>query len=176
MTENWRAIEGYEGIYEVSDLGRVRNVKTGRILRPGNDKDGYMLVVLCFSGKPKSFRLHRLVAQAFIPNPLDLPQINHKDENKTNNYADNLEWCDAAYNVNYGTRTGRCYKPVLQFTRSGVFLDRFASMREAARQTGIDGRRISDAARGRCKTSGGYIWRYESDFEVANVDLDNKTA
>ena len=112
MTEEWRSIEGYEGQYEVSSYGRVRSLdmyvkscygsyrlRKGKILSPGIRPDGYLVVSL----KYKMFRVHRLVAQAFIPNPDNLPQVNHKDEDKSNNRVDNLEWCDSKYNNNYGT-------------------------------------------------------------------------
>lgn len=112
MIEEWRKIVGYEGLYEVSSLGRVRSldryVKTcygsyrlhkGKILSPGIRPDGYLVVSLQY----RMFRVHRLVAQAFIPNPDNLPQVNHLDEDKSNNRVENLEWCDAKYNNNYGT-------------------------------------------------------------------------
>lgn len=114
--EEWRPIKGYEGLYEVSSFGRVRSldryVKTGygsyrlhkgKVLSPGKDKDGYLSVHLFCNGKVHKRLVHRLVAQAFIPNPDNLPMINHKDEDKTNNSVDNLEWCTAKYNTNYGT-------------------------------------------------------------------------
>ena len=116
MNEEWRPIGGYEGLYEVSNLGRVRSVdryvkskgesywlRKGKMLSPAKDKNGYLKVNLYCNGKCKTINVHRLVAQEFIPNPDNLPQINHKDEDKTNNRVDNLEWCDAKYNINYGT-------------------------------------------------------------------------
>lgn len=101
MIEEWRTIIGYEGLYEVSNTGQVRNYR-GKLLRPGLNHNGYLKCVLCKKGKTKTIYIHRLVAQAFIPNPQDLPQVNHKDEDKTNNSVDNLEWCNSKYNVNYG--------------------------------------------------------------------------
>lgn len=112
MIEEWRPIEVYEGLYEVSSYGRVRSVdrydsrnqfRKGKVLSPGKDKNGYLKVVLHCNGKCKTINVHRLVAQAFIPNPDNLPMINHKDEDKTNNNVTNLEWCDVKYNLNYGT-------------------------------------------------------------------------
>ena len=117
MTEEWRPIVGYEGLYEVSNTGQVRGLDRyvkysdgriylhkGKVLSPIKDRDGYLQVNLCYSGRINSIKIHRLVAQAFIPNPDNLPQVNHKDEVKTNNNVDNLEWCDSKYNLNYGTR------------------------------------------------------------------------
>ena len=116
MTEEiWRPIEGYEGLYEVSSYGRVRSldryVKSksyrlhkGKVLSPGKEKVGYLFVNLAYNGKHKTIRVHRLVAQAFLSNPDNLSEVNHKDEDKTNNSVDNLEWCDRKYNNNYGSR------------------------------------------------------------------------
>lgn len=112
MNEEWRPVVGYEGLYEVSNTGRVRSVdryvKTcygsyrlhkGKVLSPGIRPDGYLVVSLQY----RMFRVHRLVAQAFLPNPDNLPQVNHRDENPGNNNVDNLEWCTAKYNNNFGT-------------------------------------------------------------------------
>lgn len=120
MIEEWRKIVGYEGLYEVSSLGRVRSldryVKTcyeayklqkGKILNPGKNTNGYLQVVLHCNGKYKKCLVHRLVSQAFLPNPDNLPEVNHKDEDKTNNRVENLEWCTAKYNLSYGTRNIR---------------------------------------------------------------------
>lgn len=114
--EIWRDIEGYEGLYQVSNLGRVKSLeridemgrlRLGRILSPVIDRYGYLRVNLYKEGKRKTFQVHRLVGQAFIPNPEGLPQINHKDEDPSNDRADNLEWCSRSYNINYGTRNER---------------------------------------------------------------------
>ena len=104
MKEIFKDIEEYEGLYQISNLGRVKSLKYGkeRILKPAKDKKGYLYVCLYKQGKMKIYRVHRLVAQAFIPNPNNLPQVNHKDEDKTNNASSNLEFCDAKYNNNYG--------------------------------------------------------------------------
>lgn len=111
--EIWKDIIGYEGLYQVSSLGRVRSLDRydsnnhflkGRILKLSANGKGYLKVALNSNGKAKTYSVHRLVLQSFIPNPDNLPQVNHKDENKTNNNVDNLEWCDNSYNLNYGTR------------------------------------------------------------------------
>ena len=101
--EEWRAVPGYEGLYMVSNIGNVKSLIKNKIIKYFINKKGYRLVSLSKNGIIKKFSVHRLVAQAFIPNPDNLPQVNHKDEDKTNNNVDNLEWCDAKYNNNYGT-------------------------------------------------------------------------
>ena len=116
MIEEWRDIKGYEGIYQVSNLGNVCSLdrvikhypkdyfQEGKVLSPALSRNGYPMVILVNHNKRKTRNVHRLVAEAFIPNPNNLPQVNHKDENKTNNCVDNLEWCTQKYNLNYGTR------------------------------------------------------------------------
>ena len=109
--EEWKSIPGYEGLYEVSNLGRVRSVErcdrfnrkiVSKILKP-NYVSGYLRVGMYKNKTFKYYLIHRLVAQAFLPNPDNLPEVNHKDEDKSNNRVDNLEWCDRSYNMNYGT-------------------------------------------------------------------------
>ncbi len=108
--EEWKSIPGYEGLYEVSSYGRVKSLErcdrfnhkiVSKLLKPGKDKNGYFMVCLYKNKTHKFYLIHRLVAQSFIPNPDDLPQVNHKDEDKTNNRVDNLEWCTQQYNLNY---------------------------------------------------------------------------
>ena len=103
MIEEWKAVPGYEGLYEVSNKGNVRNVRRNKLLRLSKTKYGYIQVYLYKNGIKTGLTVHRLVAEAFLPNPNNLPQVNHKDEDKTNNNVDNLEWCDAKYNMNFGT-------------------------------------------------------------------------
>ena len=113
MEEEWRDIEGYEGLYQVSNLGRVKSLRNNhgqfreKILKPGKNKLGYLQVNLYKEGKIKRCLVHRLVAETFIPNVNNYTQVNHKDENKTNNCVSNLEWCNRKYNMNYGTRSKR---------------------------------------------------------------------
>lgn len=121
MTEEiWKPIEGYEGLYEVSSYGRVRSLDRyvkgrygnyrlhkGKILSPAKDTTGYLKVVLSCNGKSKTIKVHRLIAQTFILNPDNLPEVNHKDEDKTNNRVENLEFCNRKYNCNYGSRNIR---------------------------------------------------------------------
>lgn len=96
-----RDIPGYEGLYGITSCGRVWSYRAKKFLKPFDDGRGYKIVVLSKNGKPKKYKIHRLVAEAYLPNPANLPQVNHKDENKANNALPNLEWCDAAYNINY---------------------------------------------------------------------------
>ena len=112
MDEVWKDIEGYEGLYQVSNTGQVRSLNylhTGEVkpLKQGTDGNGYKRVSLYKDGKSKTCRVHRLVAMAFILNPNNYKEVNHKDENPSNNNVNNLEWCTNEYNVNYGTRTKR---------------------------------------------------------------------
>lgn len=100
--EIWKEIPGYEGLYEVSNTGMVRSLRYNKIMIPNTNRCGYQYINLCKDGIRKTKTIHRLVAQVFIPNPDNLPEVNHRDEDKINNIAENLEWCDRKYNVNYG--------------------------------------------------------------------------
>lgn len=154
--EEFRDVPGYEGLYEVSNLGRVR--RNGKILKLGKVR-GYLHVNLCKNGIKKQAKVHRLVALAFLPNPQNLPQINHKDEDKTNNAVDNLEWCTSQYNNNYSLS-----KPVLQFDKSGNFIKEWPSMIKVEEELGIDHSNISKCCLGlyHHKTAGGFIWKYKN--------------
>ena len=171
--EHWKAIAGYDGQYEVSDQGRVKSLKHGKdkILKPRKDKYGYLQVGICKYGQIKFLLVHRLVAEAFIPNPNNLDTVNHKDEVKTNNTVGNLEWMSQRDNNNYGTRNKRIAeaninnpslsKKVQMFDKStGELLATFPSLMEAERVTGIAYQSISSCCLGKLKSAGGYIWRY----------------
>lgn len=115
-SEEWKDIPGYEGLYQISNTGKIKGlprvtmqnqILKERILIPGVINNGYLQITLHKNGEHKNFLVHRLVANAFIPNPKNLPEVNHKDEDKTNCNADNLEWCTRQYNLNYGTRNQR---------------------------------------------------------------------
>lgn len=180
MEEEWRDIAGYEGLYKVSNMGRVKSLGNGnsnnsnnckeRILKSVKHKDGYLLIDLCKEGKRKGHRVHRLVAQAFIDNPDNLPEVNHKDENKENNCVSNLEWCDRKYNINYGTRTQKVAelnrnsqkvsKPIMAIHKINGLILTFPSAREASRQVGVPVSNISACCNGRLKSAGKYIWKY----------------
>ena len=115
MTEIYKDIKDLEGKYQVSNFGQILSLnyrKTGKaeLLKPGKTKDGYPIVILYKDGKKKTFTIHRLVAETFLPNPNNLLEVNHKDEDKTNNSVDNLEWCTREYNINYGTHNERMSK------------------------------------------------------------------
>ena len=103
--EEWKNVIGYEGLYEVSNIGNVRNVRRNTLLKLSKNNYGYIQVYLYKNGIRTGLKVHRLVAEAFLPNPDGLPQVNHKNEDKSDNRVDNLEWCDHKYNINYGHRT-----------------------------------------------------------------------
>lgn len=174
--EIWKNIKGYEGIYQISSCGRIKNITNGRIIKQHLNK-GYCIIGLHKDGNAKNFSVHRLVAEAFIPNPNSLPQINHKDENKENNSVDNLEWCTCLYNNNYGTRNKRiseyvkanhpskygktCKKPVLQIDKkTGDVIRKYESVSEAAVKNGFHQGNISWCCTGKRSEANGYIWRY----------------
>ena len=168
MTEEiWRTINGYEGQYQVSDKGRVRSLKFGkeRILKPVRMPNGYLQVSIYKNGEIKRCLVHRLVAQTFIPNPYNLPEVNHKDENKENNSVHNLEWCSSKYNVNFGTRTQRqsekLSNPVLQYTKSGEFVREWKSTRDVQRNLGYSNGNISSCCNGKLKSAYSFIWKYK---------------
>ena len=176
----------YKPVYMVSNLGRVKSVL--RVLKFKNGKyrlqketilsqfkcgSGYLGVTLCSpDGSSHRKLVHRLVAQAFIPNPNNFPQINHKDEDKTNNIVTNLEWCTVKYNNNYGTKilritekttNGKLSKRVYQYDLSGNFIAEFPSTMEVQRRMGIQNSLIGKCCRGKRKTCHRFIWRYSRE-------------
>ena len=171
--EVWRDIEGYDGLYQVSNQGRVKSLERKdclgrivkeRILKPGVVSDGYLFVVLCAGGKRKKFFVHRLVCQAFHKNPNNKPEVNHVNEDKADNRACNLEWCTRKENCNHGTRTERSAKaqskPIGQYTRDGELIKIWPSTAIVERQTGFSQGSIWGVANGRHKQAYGYIWKY----------------
>lgn len=195
MTEIWRDIKDYEGLYQVSNLGRVRSLdkyvngynglklKKGKILKSVPNQYGYLYVTLHKNGLSKHFRIHRLVAMTFPDlvgwtedakgKPFDEIVVNHKDEIKTNNCVDNLEWCTNEDNHFYGTCIDRIResninnpktsKPILQYTLDMVFVAEYPSIAEASRQTGIRSSYICKSLKGydKFQSAGGYIWKYK---------------
>lgn len=179
MKEIWKDIIDYEGIYQVSNTGRVRSIDhyitfydskmgrditkliKGRVLKHRIGKSGYDTVILCNSGHRKDYKVHRLVAKAFIPNPDNLPFINHKDEIKTNNAVYNLEWCTNEYNINYGTRNEKYSKPVIQLNLDGNFIKEWSSAYKASQTLGIPQSSIWDCCNGNSSETHNYKWRYK---------------
>ena len=165
--EIWRDVVGYEGLYKVSNLGNVKKCLSGRILKSSNDKYGYKQIHLCKNGVQKTYKVHRLVAQAFLPNPNNLPQVNHKDENKLNNNVSNLEFCTNYYNRHYGTcieRMAKAHKkPILQYNKNENLLNEYPSIIDASKNTGINAGDICSVCKGKKKYAGGYVWRYKDD-------------
>ena len=161
MDEIWKDKKNYEGHYQVSNCGRVKSIKFGkeRILKLIKNKDGYLYVNLYKNNIKKKYKVHRLVAEAFIPNPNNYKEVNHKDECKTNNVVTNLEWCDRGYNNNYGTRTEKCSKKVYQYTLDGQFVKEWPSTREAARN-GFNQGNVAACCRGELKKHKCFIWSY----------------
>ena len=167
MNEIWKDIIGFEGHYQVSNKGKVRSIKNNKIkeLKPYKEikRCGYLSVYLRLPGQKFTKKVHRLVAEAFIPNPNGFPEVNHIDENKENNCVENLEWCTGEYNLCYGTRLKRISESkkmkVAQYSLNGELLEVFNSQGEAAEKTNSTQGGISDCIRGRIKTHNGYIWK-----------------
>lgn len=163
-------IKGYEDSYTIDSNGTVVSLnyrRTGKphVLKPIKDSQGYLKVSLSKNGKLTQFFVHRLVAEHFIDNPSGLPQVNHKDENKENNSVENLEWCTASYNVNYGTRN---YKDKLKQGKKVLCIEtgeEFLSIREAAKQYNIDRSDLSKCCRGIKRIVGGYHWEFKEGKE-----------
>lgn len=164
--EIWKPVVCYEGLYLVSNFGRVYSIKKGILLKATDNGRGYLQVGLWKNGKHYTHRIHRLVADAFIPNPYNLPEVNHIDENKLNNCVENLEWCTHEYNTAYGDRSrkvrekttnGKLSAPVEQIKPNGQRII-YPSMQEAHRQTGISQGNISEVCNGKRKMAGGSRW------------------
>lgn len=177
--EIWRDVVGYEDTHQVSNLGRVRvkerviNTSTGKRkykskLLSVQTSGGYKFVILVVNNNRKTAYIHRLIAEAFIPNPDNLPCVNHKDEDKNNNSVDNLEWCTVAYNNTYGTRLERVSKtrskPIIQYSLDDKFIRIWDSTKEAAEFIGCCRENINRCLVGATKTAYGFKWRYVEDY------------
>lgn len=178
MEEEWRDIPTLNGRYQVSNFGRVRSVNhlvvrpqgnymaKGRLIKGKlNRKTGYISLCYWVAGEREYIYVHRAVALAFLPNPNNLPFVNHKDENPQNNHVDNLEWCTHEYNCNYGTSKSRMIDKmrkyaVYQCTLEGRVIALFASINEAARFMGVNSSLISRACRGQSESVKGFRWSF----------------
>lgn len=169
MSEIWLPIKGFEGLYEVSNLGNVRSLNynhTGNtnVLKPIENKYGYFQINLWKNGIRKTVLIHRLVAEAFIPNWFNEPCINHRDENPKNNSVDNLEWCDNIYNNNYGTHNEKMIKSlsktVLQISKTGELIKEWPSTSEVGRN-GFSRSAVVRCCNGKRNHHKGYIWKYK---------------
>jgi len=173
MEEIWKPVVGYEGLYEVSNFGRVRSLnynhtKTSRIMTPWVSLKDYDYIHLCNGTTVKSCRVARLVAMAFIPNPDNKPFVDHIDTNRRNNRADNLRWCNQSENQKnpisrkrYGA--AKSFR-VVQLTKDNQLIQIWSSIAEAKREGGFNKNQISKVCNGRLKTHHGYKWQYLSDY------------
>lgn len=185
MEEIWKDIDGYEGLYQVSNYGRVkslnyRNKGIEGVLAPKLNCKGYLWVILYRGPCHKCALIHRLVGLAFIENPNEYPFINHKDENPLNNCVENLEWCTGSYNVRYSLAlhpertkefrhrnrmSGKPYKhkrEVFQFSKSGEKIGVFPNILTVCAENNWRTSHLVDCCNGKRKTAYGYIWRFAS--------------
>ena len=176
MNEIWKDIVGYEGLYQISNLGRVKSLnynRTGKenILSPGLSSNGYYHVSLCKNGEMKDFNVHRLVALSYIPNLDNKPCVDHINGNRLDNRVENLRWCTNKENCNFPLAKKnnsiahinhpKKSKPILQIDiNTGEVINEFPSGKEVERQLEISNGNISNCCNGKLKTAYGYIWRY----------------
>lgn len=180
--EEWRDVPGYEGFYQVSSLGRLKSLDRisygkkyfGKILS-GNGNGQYVIDILCKKGKRKTVRRHRIVAEAFIPNPCHKPEVNHLDGDKENNAVDNLEWSTKKENIDHSWKTGLTKPPpaetpkaIVQMTVHEEVIQEFQSIKTAALTTGICDSDICKCCKEKRRTAGGYKWKYKEDDTYGN--------
>ena len=189
LEEEWKDISGYEGRYQISNMGRIRSLprivkngigechKKGKILKPQKAVNGYMRATLCNEKYYKHFKIHRLVAEHYIPNPENKPQVNHINGDKTDNRVDNLEFCTHEENIKHAIKNGlidlekrklemiklgkKRAKKVNQYDLEHKFIKRWDSLKEASETLNINYGNISSCCIGNHKTAGGFIWEYE---------------
>lgn len=175
MKEIWKDISGYEGLYAISSLGNVRSYYTNKILKQETVRNGYKAVYLNKDGNRSHKYIHILVAEAFLPNPENLPIINHKDENPANNSVDNLEWCTYRYNNMYNgvhiKRAIKQSKQVFQYDKNGNLVNTYVSVREAGRCINRSSSNISGCCKGDLYTCYGFIW---SHYELSRKEVLQK--
>lgn len=181
--EEWKDISGYEGLYQVSNKGQVRSFHSGlwMIMKQSVRKGGYKKIFLRKNKQRKSYFVHRLVAIAFIPNPNNLPIINHKDENPSNNCVENLEWCTSQYNMTYGTVIERIRNtkftkaiPLLMFDKHGQLKAKFDNLTQAVEKTGFPHSNIISCYKGRINAVRGYIFLLETDIDNLKERLNRR--
>lgn len=195
MEEIWKDINGFEGMYQISNLGRVKSIERTvidknnnikyikeHIMSSSNNGNGYLSVMLYKDNKGVRKLIHRLVAQAFIPNPQNLPEVNHIDENRGNNVVTNLEWIDYLTNRTYGTRLERLsasntiHAPVVQYDLDFNYIAEYKNAIQAAKALGFDkrGSAIYECANKKANIAYGYIWRYKDDKDIYTIPIPGK--
>lgn len=164
MQEIWKYIKGYENIYMISTYGEIKSVKDNKVIKPIKLNNGYLIVGLSNNGIVSRIPVHRLVANTFINNINKLPEINHKNEIKTDNRVENLEFCSCKYNCNYGTRNKRIAdklkRKVTQYTVLGEKVQIWDSIKSASEILNINSGNICNCCQNKRKTAGNYIWKY----------------
>lgn len=169
--EEFRWVKGFENLYEVSNYGRVySHYKGGKFLKGRPQREGYLQVALYKDGKGKNYSVHRLVGEAFIPNPFDLPEINHLNEVKTDNRVENLQWCLSIENVNYGTRNERMAMKRGRKVRCIETGEVYYSSRKAERELGLYSGAVARCCNGEFKQAKGlhFEWLPEGEEEGGN--------
>lgn len=190
MEEIWKDIEGYEGLYQVSNMGRVRSLERtrsmnqdrvrkpvpvpGRILVPQKKKAGYLGVVLSKDGKQRNVRIHCIVAKSFLPNPEGKPQVNHINGIKSDNRLSNLEWATNSENQQHALATGlrdmsQRRKAIFQYDMSGKFIRSWNGAVEVEKETGMSQRYVASCCRGEERSAYGFVWKYESEVMLSDL-------
>lgn len=169
MEEVWKEIKGFPK-YQISNMGNIRSFsdkKKGKTLKPQINKKGYYSILLYSDGKPHPKKVHRLVAEAFIPNLEHKEQINHINGIKTDNRIENLEWCTNSENQIHAYKNGlekpRCKRKVKQYSLNNEYIKTYEYIKDAKKELGINEASISLVCKGKRKTAGGYIWKYAPD-------------